>query len=557
MSERVDQLKVECNHRRSENRLTIKFVIELLSEFILPLRHDVEINNYLFQYVTENIYKNLKIILEGSTCTYFNAVCGELLWKHYHDKQLASLALNAFLSEIYSPTYDDGYYFTHMATGICRVYSKFKQSSFPIKSFFEICMAYVDKHIDDSGYCVLFILNGLFDCNVHSDQVENTILNAMRGFREKGNYSRAIAFSESLEKYYRRNKIKTESILIERAKDYELEAEQYDWLNPQSSQNIIHLIQSAMNTWSCIEGPTAKLERRRLAKKLDPVKQLSLKTMQEFASDPIDLTNAMSGIEEILSRSSFEEVILNCARLIPMKSPSVLKDEMMSAGFSFTAFASTSIIDSKGRKRCIVPSPFNATPEEFESLLEHKAGEEYILSADFIIKRFLWSAKERFSFTKENLQFIADSNCFIPPDRKDSFLIGLTAGFNLDLVTSMQVLMPQVENAIRILAENCGAVVYKTSSDGTEECLSFESVLSLPEVIDCLDETFLFNLKVFFTSVYGIGMRNIVSHGLNSDDELQSAPSLAAWWYTLRICCNYCPELRRRIISQQESHNEP
>ena len=66
------------------------------------------------------------------------------------------------------------------------------------------------------------------------------------------------------------------------------------------------------------------------------------------------------------------------------------------------------------------------------------------------------------------------------------------AGFNLELPTAMHLLMPQIENAIRCLAQECGAVVYKTHKDGVEECLSLESILKTPEVIDCFEETFLF-----------------------------------------------------------------
>lgn len=141
---------------------------------------------------------------------------------------------------------------------------------------------------------------------------------------------------------------------------------------------------------------------------------------------------------------------------------------------------------------------------------------------------------------------------FIPPDRKDSFLAGIQAGFELNLPLAMHVLMPQVENAVRVLAESCGAVVYKTALDGTEESLSMDSILNLPEVRCALDDEFLFNLQLFFTSVYGFGMRNIVAHGLESDEELQSLSSLAVWWYTLHLCCIYCPELYKRVREVQK-----
>ena len=184
--------------------------------------------------------------------------------------------------------------------------------------------------------------------------------------------------------------------------------------------------------------------------------------------------------------------------------------------------------------------------------VEHEGSKYYSMIADGFIQRYLWLCRKKFNFTEENLSFLVEDNMFIPENRKSTFLKGLVAGFNLELPTAMHLLMPQIENAIRCLAQECGAVVYKTHKDGVEECLSLESILKTPEVIDCFEETFLFNLKLFYLSEYGFGMRNIVGHGLNSDKELQSSASLATWWFTLKICCMYSSELTIRLNQQIE-----
>ena len=107
--------------------------------------------------------------------------------------------------------------------------------------------------------------------------------------------------------------------------------------------------------------------------------------------------------------------------------------------------------------------------------------------------------------------------------------------------------MPQVENSIRLIAEELGAVVYKTADDGSVECLSFEGVLDLPEVKEAFEEDFIFNLRVHYTSKYGFGMRNNVGHGLEDDGLLNSYNGLAVWWYTFRLCYQYSYNLRKAI----------
>lgn len=85
------------------------------------------------------------------------------------------------------------------------------------------------------------------------------------------------------------------------------------------------------------------------------------------------------------------------------------------------------------------------------------------------LSRFLRIIKDKFDITEDSLRFIIENNIFIPDDRKDSVLKGLVAGFSWDFSTSMAILMPQVENSIRELAETCGSVVYKTEISGVEE----------------------------------------------------------------------------------------
>lgn len=114
--------------------------------------------------------------------------------------------------------------------------------------------------------------------------------------------------------------------------------------------------------------------------------------------------------------------------------------------------------------------------------------------------------------------------------------------------------MPQIEHCVRCIAQDCGSVVFKTDKNGIEESLSFESILQLPEVVECLDETFIFNLRLFYTSVYGFGMRNEISHSLRSDNELQSVACLSVWWFTFHICCMFSPKLHERLFMQKSQN---
>lgn len=161
------------------------------------------------------------------------------------------------------------------------------------------------------------------------------------------------------------------------------------------------------------------------------------------------------------------------------------------------------------------------------------------------LTRYLYYFKTQFEISSDDIEFIFENNILIPLDRKSTVVKGIMAGFQYDFATSIHLLMPQIENAIRHLAIQCGAVVYKTDKNGIESSLSLESILSCEEICDCLDETLLFNLRLFYTSPYGYGMRNELCHGFLSDEELNSSLGFIVWYFTLRLCCIFSPQYLR------------
>lgn len=380
---------------------------------------------------------------------------------------------------------------------------------------------------------------------------------------EKSNdHNLAIAYEQLLETQYSKNK-QAEKLLQTReriAKLYEASANAYDWNDPAMAHRIIHEIQNAMNAWTRVGNSTAKEERKRLAKRIAPVKQASLKAMQTLKSEPYDLTEAINYLENLVNNSSIEDNIYNLAFISKLENPEELEEHRKNSPTFLSSMFATTIIDQAGRKKCIVPAYHNASPEDKIHVLEYNAAKRYSTLAQAFIIRYLYLLQKKGEVAEDILRLIMQENAFVPEDRIESFVKGFSAGFKMDFITAIPILMPQVENAIRVMAETCGAVVYKTNTDGTEECLSLESILKLPEVIDCLEEELLFNLRVFYTSEYGIGLRNNNAHGLLGDGQLQSDISIAAWWFTLRLCCMFsskCLKHRLENVKREEHNSNP
>lgn len=71
-------------------------------------------------------------------------------------------------------------------------------------------------------------------------------------------------------------------------------------------------------------------------------------------------------------------------------------------------------------------------------------------------------------------------------------------------------------------------------------------------MIDQFSEDFIFNLRVIFVSSYGIGIRNLMAHGLLIDDEFNSTNAMTVWWYTLKLSCDFSGGFIKRLNEQSE-----
>ncbi len=536
------QLLRDTELKLPESEQVVKaIIIDLLSEHIMPVELNTPLHVYELQATTEDTYKTLSQVLISSACNYFNATCGELLWDHYHNVDYAGKAISGYWQEISNPSLNNDYSYYEAALGICRIYAKYRVPDFDFDVFFVNCRNYLLNHVDKLQHFGITWLKALILCGKSFKEIEQLTKDIITCLEESKDYDLAIAYEQFLEAQYCSNK-QSDNVLATRekiARLYEASADTYDWEDSKMSHRIVHQIQNAMNTWNRIGNSAAQDERKRLAKRIIPVKKESLKAMQTFKSEPFDLTETVNYFKERIEKSSIEESIYNLAFITKLETPSALDEYRKQTATFLSSMFATTIIDQAGRKKCIVPAFYNASPEDKISALEHEASKKYSTLAQVFLLRYMYLLQEKEEVPENVLRSILVENAFVPEDRIESFIKGLAAGFKLDFVTAIPILIPQVENAIRIMAENCGAVVYKTKTDGTEECLSLESILKLPEVVECLDEDLLFNIRVFFTSEYGIGMRNNNAHGLLADTQLQSDNSIAVWWFTLRLCCMF------------------
>ena len=138
------------------------------------------------------------------------------------------------------------------------------------------------------------------------------------------------------------------------------------------------------------------------------------------------------------------------------------------------------------------------------------------------------------SVTLEDLSFIVCKNSLIPEGREPLYAKGLMAGLQGDLVIAAHLLIPQLENSLRYILKQNGAIASKMET--IQDNLLLHEILVLPELKQILTEDIIFALKGLLVERVGSNLRNEICHGLFSHDRFFTPEVAYFWWLTLYLC---------------------
>jgi len=165
---------------------------------------------------------------------YSNAVFGELLWKYKHDLHFAESSVNSYYSILNYTNLISKYHCTQIILSICRIYSTVKINGFQFAPFFDETLCKHKNMVLENNFCSLFILRGLLSCT------ENYVIDSITLLRSNKQYRKARAYSDVYlyllqEKKFKHSKMSVSEINQGIAKDYEEEANLFNWDDSQDA----------------------------------------------------------------------------------------------------------------------------------------------------------------------------------------------------------------------------------------------------------------------------------------------------------------------------------
>ena len=139
-----------------------------------------------------------------------------------------------------------------------------------------------------------------------------------------------------------------------------------------------------------------------------------------------------------------------------------------------------------------------------------------------------------------DLESLVNDNGFVPPDRRFLFARGLIAGLRGDFAISAHLLIPQIENSLRVILQRMGVITTGLNSANRrqhEQSLNVTLYDYQSELESVFGAAVILELQNLLVEPLGSNLRNEAMHGLMSDGAFFSHPLVYLWWLTLRLCC--------------------
>ena len=143
------------------------------------------------------------------------------------------------------------------------------------------------------------------------------------------------------------------------------------------------------------------------------------------------------------------------------------------------------------------------------------------------------------SVTAEHLETLVNDHPLVPAGHGASVLRGLVAGLEDDFLSAVPILIPQIEAILRHVLTTRGVVTSGLDSKGVQQENNMIAFLTEEPHLKILDtvfgETLLFDLRGLLVEKSGKNLRNLMAHGLATDNEIAGATGRYVWSLAVQL----------------------
>jgi hypothetical protein len=270
-------------------------------------------------------------------------------------------------------------------------------------------------------------------------------------------------------------------------------------------------------------------------------------TFHCFKSEPIDITEEIKRAKENMAGLDFPKAI---CRFVQIYRPNYerisrgvlknLEENPILAHFPMEIYDEDRIVAKIDgidlNDHCL------EAKEKFQQMMVQHLNLELQLCFNSCLFPSFLQLTEEHKVTFQDCFSIVSSSKFVPQKRQHMYAKGIFAGFVRDFQVAAVLLIPQIENSIRVLLKKYGedTSIYDAQRDIQSE-IGLSSIVANSNLMKTLfDKNLCFIMKAFFGSPPNYNLRNRYAHGLVDDFDGISLDDFMVWYIALKLIVYGC-----------------
>jgi hypothetical protein len=292
-----------------------------------------------------------------------------------------------------------------------------------------------------------------------------------------------------------------------------------------------HFLEQAIQKYRTL--PDGKADAGRLRVKLQRLQRKSVKQLAKY-EESVDLSDCVVQAKAQVAGLPTMEALIALCRIDRLRSRKEIEGSVRERfkDSPMRALIPQAMLNSAGR--VIARNNGIAEGDGFEQEVFADIAFHQSVVAAGGIQPAVETIRLEHGLRQEDFLHLASRSAFVPNGRHITFSAGLSAGLYGDYVTAAHLLVPQLENSIRLVLENNGAVTTTLASTGIQREKDLGQLLVDPIATDLFGEGQILSLRALLTEQGGSNLRNKLAHGL-IDDCSHHGHMVCAWWFTLRL----------------------
>lgn len=288
-------------------------------------------------------------------------------------------------------------------------------------------------------------------------------------------------------------------------------------------------------------------------------RESSMERMMRTQSDPVDLTEAVSYARSQVSghADKFDALTAFATLAPPLDEASTRENTEKRLEGSISHIFGSSTFSSDFRK---IASRPGSSGQADEDTVWAEMVRTVFFHSQLLGKGFIQPAQDVLTtehrFSRQYMVSLCMESPTVPEGHETLWGNGLVLGLGGNYGAAVSVLVPQLEQVVRVMLKRHAVHTLFVDEHGVESEKSLNVLLDMTETEDIFGAGMVMEMKAMLVIQGGPNLRNDIAHGLLDDNSAWSYSALYIWWFCLRLVMWPVIEMMDRARTQTAESGE-